>query len=104
MLTNFADTEFKIVLLEDAMQLEQRKRDFAQVVFYGERLLDADPKNAFALVTLAGETARHVREFDLDKEEKLTKGRQICGRRFGGRQEHAQAPAGHPRRAVGKRA
>jgi tetratricopeptide (TPR) repeat protein len=72
-LTNFADTEFKIVLLEDAMQLEQRKRDFAQVVFYGERLLEADPKNAFALVTLAGETARHVREFDLDKEEKLTK-------------------------------
>jgi tetratricopeptide (TPR) repeat protein len=72
-LTNFADTEFKLVLLEDAMQLEQRKRDFAQVVFYGERLLEADPKNAFALVTLAGETARHVREFDLDKEEKLTK-------------------------------
>jgi tetratricopeptide (TPR) repeat protein len=72
-LTNFVDTEFKIVLLEDAMQLEQRKRDFAQVVFYGERLLEADPKNAFALVTLAGETARHVREFDLDKEEKLAK-------------------------------
>jgi tetratricopeptide (TPR) repeat protein len=72
-LTNFADTEFKLVLLEDAMQLEQRKRDFAQVVFYGERLLEADPKNAFALVTLAGETARHVREFDLDKEEKLNK-------------------------------
>jgi tetratricopeptide (TPR) repeat protein len=72
-LTNFVDTEFKIALLEDALQLEQRKRDFAQVVFYGERLLEADPKNAFALVTLAGETARHVREFDLDKEEKLTK-------------------------------
>jgi tetratricopeptide (TPR) repeat protein len=72
-LTNFVDTEFKIALLEDAMQLEQRKRDFAQVVFYGERLLEADPKNAFALVTLAGETARHVREFDLDKEEKLAK-------------------------------
>jgi tetratricopeptide (TPR) repeat protein len=72
-LTNFVDTEFKIVLLEDAMQLEQRKHDFAQVVFYGERILEADPKNAFALVTLAGETARHVREFDLDKEEKLAK-------------------------------
>jgi tetratricopeptide (TPR) repeat protein len=72
-LTNFADTEFKIVLLQDAMQLEQRKGDFAQVVFYGERVLEADPKNAFALVTLAGETARHTREFDLDKEEKLAK-------------------------------
>jgi tetratricopeptide (TPR) repeat protein len=72
-LTNFADTEFKIFLLQDALQLEQRKGDFAQVTFYGERLLEADPKNAFALVTLAGETARHTREFDLDKEEKLAK-------------------------------
>lgn len=72
-LTNFADTEFKIFLLQDALQLEQRKGDFAQVVFYGERLLEADPKNAFALVTLAGETTRHTREFDLDKEEKLAK-------------------------------
>jgi tetratricopeptide (TPR) repeat protein len=72
-LTNFADTEFKIFLLQDALQLEQRKGDFAQVVFYGERLLEADPKNGVALVTLAGETARHTREFDLDKEEKLAK-------------------------------
>jgi tetratricopeptide (TPR) repeat protein len=72
-LTNFADTEFKVFLLQDALQLEQRKGDFAQVVFYGERLLEADPKNAFAMVTLAGETARHTREFDLDKEEKLAK-------------------------------
>ena len=72
-LNNFADTEFKVFLLQDALQLEQRKGDFAQVVFYGERLLEADPKNGFALVTLAGETARHTREFDLDKEEKLAK-------------------------------
>ncbi len=72
-LTNFADTEFKVFLLLDALQLEQRKGDFAQVVFYGERILEADPKNAVALVTLAGETARHTREFDLDKEEKLAK-------------------------------
>jgi len=72
-LTNFADTDFKEFLLEDAMQLEERKGDYAQTVFYAERLLDAEPNNAFALVTLAGETARHTREFDLDKEEKLAK-------------------------------
>lgn len=72
-LTNFADTEFKVALLQMAMQIESQKGDFAQVLFYGERLLEADPKNAFALVTLAGETARHTREFDLDKEEKLAK-------------------------------
>jgi tetratricopeptide (TPR) repeat protein len=72
-LTNFADTDFKVILLQTAVQIEQRKNDFAQVVFYSERLLEADPKNAFGLVTLAGETARHTREFDLDKEEKLAK-------------------------------
>jgi len=60
-LTKYADTEFKNVLLQMAMQIEEQK------------LLDADPKNVPALNTLASETARHTREFDLDKEEKLTK-------------------------------
>jgi tetratricopeptide (TPR) repeat protein len=72
-LTNFADTEFKIILLQMALQSEQQKGDYAQTVFYAQRLLDADPKNAVAMVTLAGETARHTREFDLDKDEKLAK-------------------------------
>jgi tetratricopeptide (TPR) repeat protein len=72
-LTNFADTEFKVVLLQMATQLEQQKGDFALTITYAERLLEADPKNALAMVTLASETARHTREFDLDKDEKLAK-------------------------------
>ena len=72
-LTNFADTEYKVMLLQVAMQIESQKGDFAQITFYAERLLEADPKNAFAFVTLAGETARRTRENDLDKEEQLTK-------------------------------
>jgi tetratricopeptide (TPR) repeat protein len=72
-LTNFADTEFKVALLQMAVQSEQQKNDYAQVVFYADRLLKADPKNAFALVTLASETARHTRENDLDKDEQLAK-------------------------------
>lgn len=72
-LTNFADTDYKGILLYTAMQIEIRKNDYAQIMFYGERLLEADPKNAFALVTLAGETARRTREFDLDKDDKLAK-------------------------------
>ena len=46
-------------------------RSYAQIVFYAQRLLQADPKNAFALVTLALQTAAHTREFDLDKDDKL---------------------------------
>jgi tetratricopeptide (TPR) repeat protein len=55
------------------VQAEQQKNDYAQIVFYADRLLKADPKNAFALVTLASETARHTRENDLDKDEQLAK-------------------------------
>jgi tetratricopeptide (TPR) repeat protein len=72
-LTNFADTEFKVALLQMAMQAELQKDDFAQTVFYGQRLLAADPNNAFALINLASETARHTRENDLDKDESLAK-------------------------------
>lgn len=72
-LTNFSDTEFKVPLLQMAVQSEEQKGDYAQIVFYGERLLKADPKNAFAQVTLASETARHTRLNDLDKDEQLAK-------------------------------
>ncbi len=72
-LTDFADTEFKVALLTMAIQTAQQKGDYPQTVTYGERLLMADPNNAFALVNLAAETARHTREFDLDKDENLMK-------------------------------
>ena len=72
-LTHFADTEFKPMLLLMAMQIEQQKGDYAQTMFYAQRVLDGDPKNPIALVTMAGETARRTRENDLDKDEKLAK-------------------------------
>jgi len=72
-LANFADTEFKVMLLESAIEIEQRQDNLAQVLFYGERLLDADPQGAFARVTMAGEIARHTHDFDLDKDQKLAK-------------------------------
>src|SRR5579864_9144391 len=57
-LTNFKDTEFKPMLLDMALQLEAQKGDYAQVMTYGEQILDKDPKNVPALVTMAAETAR----------------------------------------------
>src|ERR1700685_4239664 len=72
-LTDFADTEFKVALLTMAVQSEEMKDDYTQTVCYADRLLKADPNNAFALVTLAAETARHTRENDLDKDEQLVK-------------------------------
>jgi tetratricopeptide (TPR) repeat protein len=72
-LTDFADTEFKVALLTIAIQAEQQKGDYPQIVFYGERLLKADPNNAYALVNLGAETARRTRETDLDRDEQLKK-------------------------------
>jgi tetratricopeptide (TPR) repeat protein len=72
-LTDFADTEFKVALLTIAIQAEQQKGDYPQIVFYGERLLKADPNNAYALVNLGAETARRTRENDLDRDEQLKK-------------------------------
>ncbi len=72
-LENFADTEFKITLLQLGMQAAEKKNDYALTVTYAERILETDPKNVFALSTLASQIAGHTREFDLDKEEKLAK-------------------------------
>lgn len=72
-LTTFKDTEFRPMLLDMALQLEQQKGDYAQIMTYGQMILDKDPKNPVALVTMAAETARRTREFDLDKDDKLAK-------------------------------
>jgi tetratricopeptide (TPR) repeat protein len=70
---NFPDTEFKLTLLQFGMQAAQQKRDYPLTVTYAERILEVDPKNIFALSTLASQITSHTREFDLDKEEKLAK-------------------------------
>lgn len=72
-LTKYADTEYKDALLGMALQTAQQKADFALTITWAERILDGDPKNAQAQATIAFETARHTREFDLDKDEKLAK-------------------------------
>ena len=72
-LTKFADTEFKVILLQNAMQISQQKRDPAQTITWAERVLEADPKNFEAEVTIASETAGAAKEFDLDKAEKTAK-------------------------------
>lgn len=72
-LTKFADTEFKGYLLQNAMQLAQQKRDSPLTITYAERVLEVEPKNFEAYVTMASETANNAKEFDLDKAEKTAK-------------------------------
>ncbi len=72
-LENFADTEYKPMLLNMAMDAAQRKGDQAQMTVYGERVIEADPNNIPARVLMAESIAGHVRENDLDKDQSLKK-------------------------------
>lgn len=71
--TNFADSQFKAVALNDAAEAADQKRDYAKAIFYGERAIEADPTDFDPLLLVSGELAQHTREFDLDKDQKLAK-------------------------------
>lgn len=72
-LENFADTEYKVVLLNMAQEAAQNKGDFAGSVAFGEQVIQADPNNINARVYMAEGIARHTRENDLTKEQSLKK-------------------------------
>ena len=72
-LENFADTEYKPLLLNMAVDAAQNKGDYAQTIAFGEQALQADPNNITARVTMAEDIAQHTRENDLDKEQSLKK-------------------------------
>jgi tetratricopeptide (TPR) repeat protein len=73
LVTKFADTEFKGWALNAAGDAAQMMRDNPKAIVYYERALEAEPKNYNAMLMLAGVIAQGTREFDLDKEEKLSK-------------------------------
>ncbi len=73
MLGNFADTAYKPVLLDMAVQLAQQKGDYPLTVSWAERDLEANPKSYIAMLAISMNTAANTKEFDLDKTEKLDK-------------------------------
>jgi len=73
LLTKFADTDFKPLALYIATAACQSKNDFEKMVIYGERTLEADPQMYGVMLMLASGYASKTKEFDFDKEEKLTK-------------------------------
>ena len=74
LLNNYADSDFKgYALLVEAGAYEQ-KNSYEKTIVFGERALEADPKQFDAMLILARQYVTHVRDNDLDREEKLTKG------------------------------
>jgi tetratricopeptide (TPR) repeat protein len=73
-LIKFADTEFKPLMLLTIAQAYQMKGDSDNVIIFAERVLkEGDPKNYEAMLMLSESYAQRTREFDLDKEDKLSK-------------------------------
>ncbi len=73
-LTKYADTEFKAILMNLIAASYQQKGDADDAIIYAERCLkEADPKSYEAMLILAETTVQRTKEFDLDKEEKLSK-------------------------------
>lgn len=72
-LENFADTEYKAMLLDMAIQAAQNKNDYGQTVAFAEQAIQLDPNNIEAYVKLAETVALHTRENDLDKDQSLKK-------------------------------
>jgi hypothetical protein len=78
LLSKFKDTEFKSYALFQAAQASQVKGDQVMALQYGNRAIEADPKNFQALLLVSGVLAQSTREFDLDKDEKLARAAKLA--------------------------
>lgn len=71
LVNKYADTDFKDLALFFAAASYEQKGDAEKAIIYGERTLEANPKNYSAMLLLARLMAMRTREHDLDREEKL---------------------------------
>jgi tetratricopeptide (TPR) repeat protein len=80
LLTEFKNTDFKEFANFMLMISYQQLDDFENMMVYGERTLEINPENPGVLLQLAYAIPTRTREFDLDKEEKLTKAEDFASR------------------------
>jgi len=73
LITGFADTEFKSTAFYTAAFSAREIGDMENTIIYAEKAIEADKQNFGAMVVLASGLAQRTREFDLDKEEKLSR-------------------------------
>lgn len=93
-LENFADTDYKTMLLNMAMDAAQKQGDYGETVAYGDQLIQGDPNDIIARVTLAQTMARHIRENDLDKDQEIKKVQSYANKALDLMKNNAPAPPG----------
>jgi tetratricopeptide (TPR) repeat protein len=72
-LENFADTDFKPMLMAMGMDAAQRTGDYSQTLVWGERAVQAAPDDPSPRILMAETIAQHTRENDLDKDQSIKK-------------------------------
>jgi len=75
---DYPDSEFKGTMLQVAAMMAQQLNDYDRLMVYGERTLEADPDNFDVMIMMATALAQRTREFDLDKEEKLSRATELA--------------------------
>ncbi len=81
--TDFPDSEWTGFALQVATISYQAMNDYENMMIYGERTLEADPDNFTVMLAMAAAMAQKTREFDLDKEEKLTRASELANKALG---------------------
>ena len=95
-LENFADTEYKPMLLGMAQEASQNKGDYAGAIAFGEQAIQANPNDITARVFMAESIARHTRENDLDKEQSLKRVDEYANKALDLLKTSTAPPAGTP--------
>jgi tetratricopeptide (TPR) repeat protein len=78
LLSKYKDTQFKSIALQMAGESYAQKGDGPNAIVYGDRAIEADPKNFQALLLVSSQLARMTKEFDLDKDEKLKRATKLA--------------------------
>jgi len=73
LITKFSETQFKATALYVAAFSYQQKGDIENSIVYAEKCLESDPKFFGAMLTIASGLSQRTKEFDLDREEKLSR-------------------------------
>jgi len=68
----YADSDYKLILLDQAVGMAADKNNYPMAMAWGQRDLDANPHSYVAMEAMAMVTANTTREFDLDKDQKLS--------------------------------
>ena len=78
LLSKYKDTAFKSLALQLEAEAYSQKGDSPNAIVFGDRAIEADPKNFQALLLVSSQLARMTKEFDLDKDEKLKRATKLA--------------------------